>query len=90
MKWEEELNSKLARPKEFRYDELYQICLDAYKEGRLKEKALAVEAYRLRCGSLFGNRCMLSTCVSHSHKKIYDGDCHYLKTYESELWKLEG
>lgn len=90
MKWEEDLNGKLAHLKGFKYDELYQICLSAYNEGRFKEKRLAVEAYRLRCGSLFGNRCMLSSCVSHNHKKICDGDCYYLKIYQSELWKLEG
>lgn len=90
MKWEEELNGKLAHLKRFSYDELYQLCLHAYNEGRFKEKLLAVEAYRLRCGSLFGNRCMLSSCANHNHKKICDGDCCYLKTYESELWKLEG
>lgn len=90
MKWEEDLNGKLAHLKGFKYDELYQICLSAYNEGRFKEKRLAVEAYRRRCGSLFGNRCMLSSCVSHNRKKICDGDCYYLKTYESELWKLEG
>lgn len=58
---------------------------DAYAEGRSTERMLAVEAYRLRCGNLFGNRCMSRT-ASH---KLCDGKCWYLKQYVWELNKLE-
>ena len=89
MKWEEKLKGKLAHLKEYGYDELHQICLNAYAEGCSEEKARAIEAYRLRCNRLFGNRCMLSSCLKRNYRKICDGDCYYIKKYKSELYKLE-
>lgn len=58
---------------------------EAYTEGRSIERMLAIEAYRLRCSNLFGNRCMSRT-ASH---KVCDGKCWYLKQYILELDKLE-
>lgn len=71
------------------YEELRNLCNDAYIAGRKAERALAVEAYRLRCSNLFGNRCMRRNLFGSITKKICDGDCWYLKQYKLELHKLE-
>lgn len=71
------------------YERLYSICRDAYKEGCGYEKSLTVEAFRLRCCHLFGNRCMIVSDTLPRHMKICDGDCSYMRKYEFELYKLE-
>ena len=43
------------------YDDIHRMCSDAYTKGRMVERSLAIEAYRLRCSNLFGNRCMSRT-----------------------------
>lgn len=71
------------------YEELDKLCKEAYIAGRRAERALAVEAYRLRCSNLFGNRCMSRNIFGSITKKICDGNCWYLKQYQLELYKLE-
>lgn len=66
-----------------------KMCSKAYLEGRAKERELAIEAYRLRCSNLFGNRCMSRSMFGRLSKKICDGDCWYLNQYRLELYKLE-
>lgn len=60
-------------------------------EEELKDKMIhlkfAIEAHRLRCGSLFGNMCM-NNSLNHC-KKPCDGNCYYIKSYKFELYKLE-
>lgn len=89
MKWEENLKYGLTHSVRIDYEYLYRMCLDAYKEGRRYEKSLAVEAYRLRCCHLFGNRCMIISDTIPRHIKICDGDCSYMDKYRFELYKLE-
>lgn len=91
MKWEECLKHQLpVEDGGENYEELYRISLRAYTEGRSEEKKKALEAYRLCCGRLFGNRCMSSTGNSSDKKKICDADCPYIRKYEFELYKLGG
>lgn len=71
------------------YEEMHHIYEDAFVAGRMAERALAMEAYRLRCRNLFGNRCMSRTTVGSLTKKICDGNCSYIKQYKLELYKLE-
>lgn len=89
MEWENILKEKFAQLGGNHYGEIFKICLDAYSEGCIKEKGLAIEAYRLRCSSLVGNRCMHPNNPGDKPKKICDGQCRYLKQYEFELYKLE-
>lgn len=63
--------------------------IDAYIAGRTAERELAVEAYRLRCCHLFGNRCMERSIFGSLTKKVCDGNCQYIKQYKQELYKLE-
>ena len=53
------------------------------------ERSLAIEAYRLRCSNLFGNRCMSRTIFGALSKKTCDGNCWYLNQFKLELYKLE-
>lgn len=71
------------------YEDLRQLCKDAYIAGRRAERALAVEAYRLRCSNLFGNRCMSRNIFGTITRKICDGNCWYIKQYQLELHKLD-
>ena len=89
MKWEETLKNELLNSLQLDYEHFYHICRDAYKEGCTYEKSLAVEAYRLRCSHLFGNRCMVVSDTIPRHIKVCDGNCSYLHKYEFELYKLE-
>ena len=89
MKWEETLKNELLNSLQLDYEHFYRICRDAYKEGCRYEKSLAVEAYRLRCSHLFGNRCMVVSDTIPRHIKVCDGNCSYLHKYEFELYKLE-
>lgn len=72
-----------------KHENIYKMCSDAYTQGRITERTLAIEAYRLRCNNLFGNRCMTRSPFGTLTKKICDGDCWYLKQYKLELNKLE-
>ncbi len=91
MKWEECLKQQLpAEGGGKSYEELYQISLRAYAEGCSEEKKKALEAYRLCCGRLFGNRCMSSAGNRTDQKKICDANCLYIRKYEFELYKLGG
>lgn len=90
MEWEVRLKYLLPYVHGQGYEEIYRLCMGAYAEGCLEEKRKAIEAYRLRCNNLFGNRCMESSDSANKHRKICDGDCYYLKKYKSELYKLEG
>lgn len=91
MKWEKNLKHQLlANDGEKDYEQLYRMCLLAYSEGCKEEKKKALEAYRLRCGRLFGNRCMPSAGNGTERKKICDADCLYIRKYEFELYKLGG
>lgn len=65
------------------------MYINAYIAGRTAERELAVEAYRLRCRHLFGNRCMERSIFGALTKKICDGNCLYIKQYKQELYKLE-
>ncbi|MDE6181088.1 MAG: hypothetical protein K2G02_08270, partial [Phocaeicola sp.] len=64
------------------------LCLSAYMEGCVDERNKAVEAYRLRCEWLFGNKCMHLFSSNKERKKMCDGNCHYIKKYMYELDKL--
>lgn len=91
MRWEESLMHQFASDGGGKsYKELYRISLQAYTEGCSEEKKKALEAYRLCCGRLFGNRCMLSAGSRTERKKICDADCLYIRKYEFELYKLGG
>ena len=75
MKWEEHLKHQLpANGRWENYEQLYRMCLLAYAEGCNEEKKKAFEAYRLRCGRLFGNRCMPSAGSRANPKKICDAN----------------
>lgn len=85
MDWEKDIKNKISHLRDIDYEDIHQMCLHAFVEGRLNEKALAVEACRLRCRNLFGNK-----CLDHTHnKKLCDGSCEYLKKFLFELNKLE-
>ena len=86
MKWEDNLKYALAFLKGYRYNILYKICLMAYTEGCQAEKQIAIEAYRLRCRKLFGNRCMAAT---KDKNRICNGECLYIRKFKAELFRLE-
>ena len=87
MEWKNKYTSAYLREKS--YEELYTLCLSAYTEGRRDERNNALEAYRLRCSCLFGNRCMNSSLSVKIRKKTCVGNRQYIKKYISELDKLE-
>jgi len=89
MKWEEYLKCNLTLLKGKRYKEIYKLCMDAYMEGRLEEKRKALEAYRLQCSRLFGNRCMDCHLFRKSRNCICDGNCLYIKKFKSELHRMD-
>lgn len=89
MKWKIFLQKRFLEISNNSHQEIYELCLAAYSEGCLKERALAIEAYRLRCIYLFGNRCMKHTRSKINTKKICDRDCCYIKSFLKELDKLE-
>lgn len=89
MEWKNILKEKFSQPGKANYEEILQICLKAYSEGCGKEKTFAIEAYRLRCNNLIGNRCMCPGLPGEKKQKICDGKCGYLKQYEFDLYKLE-
>ena len=89
MKWNNKCQYTPASLREKSYEELYTLCLSAYTEGRTDERNKSLEAYRLRCSCLFGNKCMDSSLSVGVRKRICDGNCHYIKKYMSELDKLE-
>lgn len=89
MKWEEILKNSLVIPRGKQYEEIYRICMSAYMEGRIIQKNIAMEAYRLRCYRLFGNRCMDFHLLRKSGNCICEGNCLYIKKFESELYKLD-
>ena len=68
------------------YDDIHRMCSDAYTKGRMVERSLAIEAYRLRCSNLFGNRCMSRTIFGALSKKTCDGNCWYLNQFKLELY----
>lgn len=91
MKWEEHLKHQLqADGGPQSYEQLYRICMLAYTEGHNENKTKTIEAYRLRCGRLFGNRCMPTAGSRSDSKRICDANCTYIKKYEFELNKLSG
>lgn len=71
------------------YDDIHRMCSGSYTKGRMVERSLAIEAYRLRCSNLFGNRCMSRTIFGALSKKTCDGNCWYLNQFKLELYKLE-
>lgn len=89
MKWNNKCQYTPVSLREKSYEELYTLCLSAYTEGRTDERNKSLEAYRLRCSCLFGNKCMDSSLSVGVRKRICDGNCHYIKKYMSELDKLE-
>ena len=84
MKWNNKCQYTPASLREKSYEELYTLCLSAYTEGRTDERNKSLEAYRLRCSCLFGNKCMDSSLSVGVRKRICDGNCHYIKKYMSE------
>ncbi|WP_025832566.1 hypothetical protein [Bacteroides rodentium] len=90
MKWEESLKQLPADGGGKNYEKLYRISLLAYLEGCSEEKRKALEAYRLCCSRLFGNRCMPSIGNRAERKKLCDANCPYIRKYEFELYKLGG
>lgn len=87
MQWEDTLKAKFSQSDSSDYEEIYKICLEAYAEGGVKEKALAIEAHRLRCVNLLGSHCMCNR--EEKHPKRCDGKCIYLRQYEFELYNLK-
>lgn len=87
MEWEDELKEKIADRVDL--EVIHQLCTDAYNEGRDKERILAVEAYRLRCYHLFGNRCMNHSRSDTATQSVCSGNCSYIRQYQFELYKLE-
>lgn len=67
-------------------DRLYH---KAFEEGCRKERALAIEAHRLCCSFLFGNRCMNHSRSKLRTQPVCAGNCFYIRQYEFELYKLE-
>ncbi|MCS2440943.1 hypothetical protein NXX09_07480 [Bacteroides uniformis] len=90
MKWNNKCQYTPASLREKSYEELYTLCLSAYTEGRTDERNKSLEAYRLRCSCLFGNKCMDSSLSVGVRKRICDGNCHYIKKYMSEPDKPGG
>lgn len=89
MNWEEKLKYTLKDSAQSQYEHIYKICLNAYLEGCSNEKERAIEAHRLQCGNLFGNKCMIPSLSIPKHIKICDGECSYIQNYKFELFKLE-
>lgn len=90
MEWEINLKECPALRQGKEYEDIYTVCLSAYAEGRSEEKKKALEAYRLRCDSLFGNKCMSASAPAGAHHRVCDGDCFYIRKFRSELEKLDG
>ena len=74
MKWNNKCQYTPASLREKSYEELYTLCLSAYTEGRTDERNKSLEAYRLRCSCLFGNKCMDSSLSVGVRKRICDDD----------------
>ena len=89
MEWEEMLKRRLSRLRRTDYEDIYGMCRQAYTEGLMREKALAVEAHRLRFANLFGDHCMNFFGSAGSGKKRCDGNCPYIRKFLQELAKLE-
>ena len=89
MKWEEKLKYNLTFLKGGQYEEIYRMCMSAYLEGRVEERKKALEAHRLRCCKLFGNRCMDFHLFRKSKSGLCDGNCLYIRRFESELYRLD-
>lgn len=89
MKWEETLKSNPTIPKGKLYEEIYQLCMAAYMEGRIIEKKLAMEAYRLQCYRLFGNQCMDFRLFGKLGNQVCKGNCQYMKKIEAILYRLD-
>lgn len=70
MKWNNKCQYTPASLREKSYEELYTLCLSAYTEGRTDERNKSLEAYRLRCSCLFGNKCMDSSLSVGVRKSI--------------------
>lgn len=87
MKWEENLKQRIEG--EENQEKLHRLCSEAFSEGREIERALAIEAYRLCCKDLFGNRCMNHSRSKFGTQAVCVGNCSYLKRYEFELFKIE-
>ena len=86
MKWNNKCQYTPASLREKSYEELYTRGLSAYTEGRTDERNKSLEAYRLRCSCLFGNKCMDSSLSVGVRKRICDGNCHYIKKYICLNW----
>lgn len=89
MEWEINLKGYHTLLRGNDYEDLHTLCRDAYAEGCAREKEKALEAYRLRCENLFGNRCMSPYLRSGSRNKTCNGECLYMKRFRWELTKLE-
>lgn len=87
MNWEEMLKKEIENgdnPEKIR-----RICDQAFREGLDAERAFAIEAYRLCCKDLFGNRCLNHSRSKFGSQAICAGNCSYIKRYEFELFKIE-
>lgn len=89
MKWKNILANRFFPTGYNCYNEIRNLCREAYVKGCLKERTLAIEAHRLQCINLFGNRCMNLISPEATNKKICDGNCGYMNKYIAELSKLE-
>jgi len=89
MEWEKEFRNQMMPMGEEDREKIRQLCLNAYLEGCRSERAIAIEAYRLRCHELFGNKCMRPAESVRDPRRICGGNCLYIKRYEFELYKLE-
>lgn len=89
MEWEINLKGHQALLRGNDYEDLRTLCRDAYAEGRAREKEKALEAYRLRCENLFGNRCMSPYPPTGIRNMTCNGECLYMKRFRWELGKLE-
>lgn len=87
MEWEEYL--KKHEMEGVTQEMIHQLCYKAFMEGCKKGRALAIEAHRLRCHYLFGNRCMNSSQPKSRTQGLCMGNCVYIRRYEFELYKLE-
>ncbi len=71
-------------------EEVHRLCNAAYRQGIQHAKANAIEAFRLRCCHLLGNRCMDHSTDSEGFaRRVCNGKCVYIRRYEFELYKLE-
>lgn len=89
MEWEEILKEKVKQLDVNDLEKLRQLYSTAYAEGRKTERKIAIEAHRLRCIHLFGNRCMHWTFPVNSAEKLCAGNCTYIRRFVFELHKLE-